>query len=69
MHFAMPPMRGFLGQALAGFVAVTLLLSAGMVVDIRKRDALASGQVAHIRAEENEITLAERLRWIAERIV
>ena len=45
-----------------GYGAVVLLLGVGMVFAIRRLDVVASNQLAHVRAAENEITLAERLR-------
>ncbi|MCC6846935.1 MAG: histidine kinase [Deltaproteobacteria bacterium] len=45
---------------------VALLLAGGMELAIRRLDIDAATQMARIRAEENEITLAERLRWNGE---
>jgi signal transduction histidine kinase len=55
--------------AMAGSVVVTLLLAGGTVFTIRRLDAVADSQIAHIRAKESEITTVERLRWSGELIV
>jgi signal transduction histidine kinase len=54
---------------MAGGAAATLLLAAGMSTTIRRHDAIAAAQVAHLRAKEQEITLVERLRWTGEVVV
>jgi signal transduction histidine kinase len=54
---------------MAGTAAVTLLLAGGMALTTHRLTAAAAKQVAHIQAEELEITLAERLRWSGELIV
>jgi signal transduction histidine kinase len=54
---------------MAGYAAVVLLLAGGMTFAIRRLEVLATGQIAHFQTEENEITLAERLRWSGAVIV
>lgn len=53
---------------MAGGVSVTLLLAAGMLSSISGLEDVASTQMEHIRAQEQEITLVERLRWNGELI-
>lgn len=62
-------MRGFWATAMAGGAAATLLLAAGMTLTIGRLDAVASEQVMRLRAEEQQITLVERLRWSGEVVV
>jgi len=54
---------------MAGGAAATLLLAAGMTVTIHGFDVIATAQVSHLRAKEEEITLVERLRWSGEVMV
>jgi signal transduction histidine kinase len=56
-------------KALAGYVLLTALLTGAMAVTIVRLGDLATTRVASIRSEENEITIAERLRWRGELIV
>jgi signal transduction histidine kinase len=65
----MPAMGAFRAKAMAGGALVTLVLAAGMWFSIHRFGAFASAQTEHIRAEEQGITLAERLRWSGEVIV
>ena len=46
-----------------GFAVVILLLAAGVGLSVRHFEMSSSAQLAAIRVEEREITLAERLRW------
>jgi signal transduction histidine kinase len=62
-------MKSFRMKAMAGGALATVLLAAGMLFSIRGFDVIATAQMTHIRAEEREITLAERLRWGGELIV
>ena len=62
-------MKGFWATAMAGGAAATLLLAAGMMLTIGRLDAVASEQVMRLRAEEQQITLVERLRWSGEVVV
>lgn len=59
----------FMARAMAGYGSVVAILAIGMVFTIVRLDAVASAQSAHIRSEENKITIAERLRWSGELIV
>jgi signal transduction histidine kinase len=59
----------FRTKAMAGYAAIVLLLAGGMTFAIRRLELLATDQISHFRMEENEITLAERLRWNGEVIV
>jgi signal transduction histidine kinase len=59
----------FTTRAMAGYGAVVAILAVGMVFTIVRLDTVASAQSAHIRSEENKITIAERLRWSGELIV
>lgn len=65
----MPRSTNFRVQAMSGYAAVILLLAGGMVLAIRRFDSVATAQITHIRAEENKITLGERLRSKGELIV
>jgi signal transduction histidine kinase len=60
---------GFVTKAMAGGAIVTVLLAIGMSLTIRSLDANTSAQMQNVRAEEQEITLAERLRWNGQMIV
>ncbi len=53
-------------KAMVGYTAVALLLAGGMALSILRLDAITTAQVARIQAEENEITVVERLRWSGE---
>jgi signal transduction histidine kinase len=68
-EFRVQSMRIFRVNAAAGGALVTLLLALGMWFSIHGFDAIATAQVAQIRAEEREITLVERLRWSGELII
>jgi signal transduction histidine kinase len=59
----------FRRNAVAAGAVVTLFLAIGMVFAIEGFDVVATAQIMHIRAEEQEITRAERLRWSGEMIV
>lgn len=65
----MRPKNGLWAKAIAGGAFATLLLAAGMALTIRSLDTVAAAQAAHLRAEEYEITLVERLRWSGEVMV
>ncbi|MEO6576907.1 MAG: ATP-binding protein [Polyangiaceae bacterium] len=59
----------FQTRAMAGTVAVTMLLAGGMALTTHHLTAASGEQVARIQEGELEITLAERLRWSGELIV
>jgi signal transduction histidine kinase len=59
----------FWSKAMAGYATVVLLLAVGMTYAIQRLDAVPNEQIARLRAEEDEITLVERLRWSGEAIV
>ncbi len=59
----------FESTATIGFVILTALLAFGMAFSIRRFAAESNQQVRRISAEEDEITLVERLRWSAELII
>ncbi|MGH8178026.1 MAG: sensor histidine kinase [Steroidobacter sp.] len=63
------PVTTFRTNAMAGGAIVILLLATGMWLSIRGFDAVATAQLTHIRAQEQEITFAERLRWSGELVV
>jgi signal transduction histidine kinase len=51
---------------MAGFVVVVLLLTLGMTLALQRIGHVTTRQLAHVRSEEYEITLVERLRWSGE---
>jgi signal transduction histidine kinase len=59
----------FWTQAIIAFATVVVLLSSAMIIVVGRMDALSAEQVHHIRAAEEKITLAERLRWSGEVVV
>jgi len=59
----------FESKARVGYVLLALLLAGGMGFAIRRLSVVADEQVAYLRAEEEEVTLAERLRWSSELLV
>jgi signal transduction histidine kinase len=59
-------MNNFRTNAIAGGTMATLLLAGGMLLSIRGFGTLADSQIVFIRAQEQEITLTERLRWSGE---
>ena len=59
----------FESNAKLGYAILALLLAGGLALSIRRLTALAEAQIEHLRAEENDTTLVERLRWNAELIV
>ncbi len=54
---------------MAGGFTVTLLLALGMAWSIARLSAAATSQIERVRAEERQITYAERLRWNVEQVV
>jgi signal transduction histidine kinase len=56
-------------KAKLGYALVAVLLAAGMAYAIRRLSAVADEQVAHLRGEEQQVTLAERLRTSSEILV
>lgn len=62
-------MKRLWATAMAGGAAATLLLATGMTLTIGGLDAIAAAQLSQLRAEEQEITLVERLRWSGEVLV
>lgn len=54
---------------MAGGLLVTLLLAGAMAWSIARLSANGASQIEQVRAEERQITLAERLRWNVELIV
>jgi signal transduction histidine kinase len=65
----MPARMSFETKAKLGYAILALLLAAGMAYSVRRLSSVAAGQAEMFRAEEQEITLVERLRWISELIV
>lgn len=59
----------FQTKALAGYAAIILLLAGGMVFAMRQLAALTNAELALIEDKEQEIRVAERLRWSGELIV
>lgn len=59
----------FESKARLGYVLLAVLLAAGMAYAVRRSSILADEQVEQLRAEENEITLVERLRWSSELLI
>ncbi len=55
--------------AVVGFSFLALLMALGMAFSIHRFRSEADAQVIAVRAQEQEITLVERLRWFAELIV
>ena len=66
-----PEMRmdRFRANAMAGGLLVTVLLAMGMAWSIARLSSNGESQIEQVRAEERQITLAERLRWNVELIV
>ena len=50
-------------KAVAGYAVGILVLAVGVVIAVLRLDRVAAAQLADIRAQEYQITLAERLRW------
>lgn len=65
----MPPATRLSTSAISGYAALTLCLAGGMAVSIGRLGAQGSEHVDKLRASENQITLAERLRWSGELLV
>ncbi len=59
----------FRTKAMAGGLTATLLLGAAMALCIARLNSTATSQLEQVRAEELQITLAERLRWNVELII
>jgi hypothetical protein len=59
----------FESKAKVGYAIVLALLALGMALSIHELSSIASDQVARLRAQEEEITLVERLRWRSEVLV
>jgi signal transduction histidine kinase len=56
-------------KARLGYAILAVLLAAGMAYAIHRSSLVADEQIAQLRAEENEITLVERLRWSSELLI
>jgi signal transduction histidine kinase len=56
-------------KAKLGYAILVLLLAGGLALSIRRLTGVADAQITHVRADEHEITLVERLRWNSELIV
>jgi signal transduction histidine kinase len=65
----MRPVPGFLTRALLGSTILIAIFASVMLLTIHRLHTVATDQVAHVRSEEMQITLAERLRWNGELIV
>lgn len=52
-----------------GFVILAAVFAFGMGLSIHRFESAADEQIAHLRSEEREISLVERLRWSSELIV
>jgi signal transduction histidine kinase len=61
--------RRFWMTAMIGYGIVVVLLAGGMILTADRFDRVATTHVNRIRTEENQITHAERLRWMGEGIV
>ena len=59
----------FRTTALAGYAIIILLLTGGMVFALLQLAALTNSELALIQDKEQEIRIAERLRWSGELIV
>ena len=59
----------FESTAKLGYAVLMLVLAAAMAYSIHRLSSGADDQITEIRAEENELTLAERLRWSSELLV
>ncbi|HTL33947.1 MAG TPA: ATP-binding protein [Kofleriaceae bacterium] len=59
----------FENKARLGYVILAALLAVGAAYAIHRLSNVADEQVAHLRAEEQQVTLAERLRWSSEILV
>lgn len=66
---ATPRLLGFGSTAMVGYAAVVLLLAVDMVFTLRRLEVVSAEQIARVRAEESQITHAERLRWNGELMV
>jgi signal transduction histidine kinase len=65
----MPTRTRFETTAKMGYAILVLLLAVGMAFSVRRLSMVAEDQIGRLRAEENEISLVERLRWNSELIV
>jgi signal transduction histidine kinase len=63
------PLSTFWLKAMVGYGIVVLLLAGGMIFTACRFDGVAAAHVARLRAQEDQITFAERLRWSGEAIV
>jgi signal transduction histidine kinase len=59
----------FQTKALLGYVILAMVLTLGTALSVRRLSVAVGEQIARLRAEEREITFAERLRWRGEIIV
>jgi signal transduction histidine kinase len=64
----MPLRTTFETKAKLGYTLLVFVLATGMGVSVRQL-SVADAQIARLRAEENEITLVQRLRWNSELMV
>jgi signal transduction histidine kinase len=56
-------------KAKAGYAVLVVLLAGAMAYTLDRLSSAADEQVGALRAEEQEVTLAERLRWSSELVV
>jgi signal transduction histidine kinase len=59
----------FQTKVFISYLVPTLVLALGMTLSVLRLSSTVEEQLAHLRAEEQEITLVERLRWRSEVIV
>jgi signal transduction histidine kinase len=59
----------FENKARLGYAILAVLLAAGAVYAVHRLSVVADEQVEHLRSEEEQVTLAERLRWASEILV
>ncbi|HSK01625.1 MAG TPA: ATP-binding protein [Kofleriaceae bacterium] len=65
----MPAWLSFETKAKLGYASLAVLLAGGMAYAVHRLSEAADEQTARLRAEQDEITQVERLRWISELVV
>jgi signal transduction histidine kinase len=61
--------RSFQGRVLGGYVIAILPLTAAMAVTVAHIEEITAAETQRLRSEQNEISLAEQLRWSADLLV
>src|SRR4051812_6663023 len=63
------PWSSFRGRVLGGYVVAILPLAVAMAVTVAHIDENSATEIERLRSEQQEISLAEQVRWSAELLI